>query len=80
MKNFKDKIQKLTSQEIQELQLDQALRVMEENVNTLGDIERELFDCIGEAGKWKIKVDQLKSLKSTITEMNRALGKVIQNG
>ena len=77
---MKYKIQKLTSQEIQELSFDRALRIIEENTNTLGDIEAELFDEIGHLGKHKIAVDQLKSLKVTIIEMNRALKTVVENG
>lgn len=80
MKNFKDKIQKLTAQEIRELSFDRALRIIEENTNTLGEIERELFDEIGQLGRHKISVDQLKSLKTTIIEMNRALKSVVENG
>ncbi len=80
MKDFRDRIQKLTAQEIQELQFEQALRIIEENTNTLGDIEQVLFDAIGEFGKWRIKVEQLKSLKAMIIEQNRALGIVVKNG
>lgn len=74
------KIQKLTAQQIQELQFEKALRIIEENTNTLGDIEQALFDAIGELGKWRIKVEQLKSLKNMIIEQNRALGIVVKNG
>lgn len=74
------KINKLSAQEIQELSFDRALRVIEENSNLLADIESELFDAIGEAGKWDIKVMQLKSLKNTIIEQCRALKSVVQNG
>ena len=78
--NFKDRIQKLTAQEIQELQFDKAMRIIEENVNLLGDIEKVLFDEIGEFGKHRIAVEQLKSLKDTVKEQNRALKSIIQNG
>jgi len=74
------KINKLTSQEIKELQVDKALRIVEQNTNILADIEQALFDSIGELGKWKIKVEQLKSLKNTVIEQNRGLGVVIKNG
>ena len=74
------KIQRLTAQEIQELSFDRAIRIMEENVNTLGDIETELYNEIGLSGKHRIKVDQLKSIKTTLIEMNRALKSVVQNG
>ncbi len=73
-------IQKLTAQQIQELQIDEAMRVIETNVNNLADIEKALFDAIAEKGKWSIKVEQLKSYKSMVTEQNRALKVVVQNG
>jgi galactokinase len=78
--DFKNRIQKLTSLQISELQVEQALRILAENSNLLADIEAELFDAIGEHGKWDIKVNQLKSLKQAITEQNRALKSVVQNG
>ena len=80
MTDFKSKLLKLTSSEIQELQVDQALRIIESNSNLLADIESELFDEIAEFGKHRIAVEQLKSLKGTIIEMNRALGTVVKNG
>ena len=73
-------IQKLTSKQIQELQADEAMRVIETNVNNLADIEKALFDAIAEKGKWTIKTEQLKSYKSMVVEQNRALKTVIQNG
>jgi hypothetical protein len=80
MKDFKDRIQKLTAEQIRELNVDEAQRIISENVNTLGDVEQVLFDEIGESGKHKIIVEQLKSLKSTLVEQNRALGVVVKNG
>ncbi len=77
---LKYSIQKLTTQEIQELKYDAAMRIIEQNTNTLMDIENELFNEIGELGKHRIAVEQLKSLKSTIIEQNRGLKAVIQNG
>ena len=74
------KINKLTSQEIKELQVDKALRIVEQNTNILADIEQALFDAIGELGRWKIKVEQLKSLKNTVIEQNRGLSVVVKNG
>ena len=56
------------------------MRIIEENANTLADLEAELFDCIGELGKARIKVEQLKSFKSMLVEQNRALKSVIENG
>jgi hypothetical protein len=78
--DFKKQIQKLTAQEISELQAGKALRLMETNVNLLVDLEKELFDKIRDMGMARIAVEQLKSYKSTIVEINRALSKVVQNG
>jgi len=72
--------QKLSAQEITELQADKIMRIIAENSNVLADIEREMFDALMELGKWRIKVEQLKSLKSMVIEQNRALKTVIQNG
>lgn len=78
MENYN--FQKLSAQEIQELQADNAMRKMLDNNNSLTDVEKALFDAIAELGKYRIKVEQLKSLKSMIIEQNRALKVVVQNG
>jgi len=74
------KFQKLTAQEIAELQVEKAERIILKNSNNLADVEKALFDALAELGKYRIKVEQLKSLKSMIIEQNRGLAKVIQNG
>lgn len=78
--NLKSRIQKLTSQEIAELRVDQAMRILEENANLMGDIEASLFDAIAELGRARVAVDQLKSLKNTIIEQSRALKAVVNSG
>lgn len=78
MENYN--LQKLTAQEIQELQTDKAMRVVEENSNTLIDIEKDLYNALMELGKWRIKVEQLKSIKAMVIEQNRALKTVVSNG
>lgn len=60
--------------------MDEAMRVIENNVNNLADIEDVLFDAIAELGKFKVKVTQLQSYKKMIIEQNRALKSVISNG
>lgn len=80
IKELKNKIQKLTAQEIQELNVHAAQRMMLENTNLLIDLEKELFDATRNLGEWRIKVEQLKSYKSAIVETNRALKAVIQSG
>ena len=77
---LKDRIKKLSAQEIAELRQDQAMRILEENANLIGDIEAVLFDEIEALGKARISVEQLKSLKNTIIEQNRALKAVINAG
>ena len=77
---IKDNIQKLTSKQIQELAVDEAMRVIEKNCNNLADIEKALFDVIAELGKWNVKLQQLKSYKAMVIEQNRGLKIIIQNG
>jgi hypothetical protein len=74
------KYQKLTPEEIQELNVHKCQRIMAENVNVLADIGNELFIWSGKLAEAKIKVDQLKHTKDVIVEINRALAKVIQYG
>ena len=73
-------IQKLTSQQIQELNVHAAQKTMLENTNLLIDLEKDLFDATGNLGEWRIKVEQLKSYKQTLIETNRAIKSVIQSG
>jgi len=77
---IKDRLKKLTAQEIQELNVHAAQRMMLENTNLLIDLEKELFDASRQLGEARIKVEQLKSYKSAIVETNRALKAVIQSG
>jgi hypothetical protein len=77
---IKDKIQKLTPQEIQELDVAAAERVLLNNSNLLIDIGNALFEASQIAGEAKIKEAQLKYYKDVVVEQNRALSKVIQNG
>ena len=80
VKEIKNNIQKLTSEQIQELQMDEAMRIIAINVNNMADIETALFDVAGELGKYRILSDQLKSLKDTCKEQNRALKVIVSNG
>jgi len=77
---IKDRLKKLTAQEIQELNVHAAQRMMLENINLLIDLEKDLFDASRQLGEARIKVEQLKSYKSAIIETNRALKSVIENG
>ena len=72
-------IKKLTSEEIQELNVHAAQRLMLENNNTLIDLEGEIFDWTGKLGEARIELDRRKSKKSMIVEIQRALKAVSSN-
>lgn len=80
IKRFKGRLKTLTADEIKELNVIDAERILANNANLIIDLEKVLFDEIGEKGKHSIAVDQLISIKKTIIEQNRALKTVIQNG
>lgn len=71
---------KLTPEEIQELNVHAAQRILAKNSNLLIDLDNELFIATQKMGEARIKVDQLKHKKNTIIEQNRALKSVISNG
>jgi hypothetical protein len=73
-------INKLTPQEIQELNVHAAQRILAENTNILNDINNALFIATQKLGEARIEVEQLKNAKNTIVEINRALKAMIQNG
>ncbi len=77
---IQDRIQKLTPEEIQELNVHAVQRVLAENSNLLADIGNALFIASRELGEARITVEQLKHYKDVITEQDRALAKVIQHG
>lgn len=78
--NFKNTIQKLTSDEIRDLNVAAAQRIMAQNSNLLADLGDALFTATREYGEAQIKVAQLKHYKDIVTEQNRALKSVIHNG
>lgn len=74
------KINRLTPEEIQELNVHAAQRILAENTNILNDINDELFTATQKLGEARIQVEQLKHAKNTVIEINRALKSVIQGG
>ncbi len=76
---IQDKIQKLTPQEIQELDVSAAQRILASNSNLLIDLGNALFVASQKLGEARIEVEQLKHYKDVITEQNRALKSVITN-
>jgi len=77
---IKDQIQKLTPEEIQELNVYAIQGILVKNSNLLVDIGNALFVASGKLGKARIEVEQLKYYKDVITEQNRALKAVISSG
>ena len=77
---IQDKIQKLTPQEIQELDVSAAQRILASNSNLLIDLGNALFIASQKLGEARIEVEQLKHYKDVITEQNRALKSVISGG
>jgi len=77
---IQDKIQKLTPQEIQELDISAAQRILASNSNLLIDLGNALFIASQKLGEARIEVEQLKHYKDVITEQNRALKSVISGG
>ena len=73
-------IKKLTPEEIQELNVHAAQRILAENSNLLVDIGNALFVASRELGEAQIKVAQLKYYKDVIVEQNRAIKSVIGHG
>lgn len=74
------KIKTLTPEEIQTLQVDQALRLLGENASLLNQLNAEIGQAIQELGQAKVKLDKLRNDKQTIIEINRALKVIAQNG
>ena len=73
-------IKKLTPEEIQQLNVHAAQRILAENSNILVDIGNALFVASQKLGEARIECEQLKHYKDVVTEQNRALSKIIQYG
>ena len=73
------KIQKLTKEEVQTLQVDAALRLLGTYTNQLADLNNNIGGAIIERGKADIKLQQYRNDKSTIIEMCRNLKVITQN-
>lgn len=71
-------IKTLTTQEIETLQVDAALRLIGEYSTQLTVINQKISQAIMALGKAKIKLDCLKNDKDTLIEMVRALKVIIE--
>lgn len=67
------KIPRLTSNEIQTLQTDAAMRMMGQLTNTIITINKELGCALYDLGNARIEVEKLKSDKQTVIELMRAI-------
>jgi len=74
------KIQTLSSKEIQELQVDQALRIIGTNSQALIEVNNLIGQAIVKKSKADMELQQLKNDKSVIVEINRALKVMCNNG
>ncbi len=74
------KIKQLKPEEIRDLDVAAAQRVIAENSLILNEINNRLFTATRKLGEARIEVDQLKNDKSTIIEIMRALKSVISGG
>lgn len=77
---MKIKIKQLTPEEIRDLDVAAAQRVIAENSLILNQINDGLFTATRKLGEARIEVEQLKNDKSTVIEINRALKSVISGG
>ena len=73
-------IKKLTPEEIQELNVHAAQRILADNSNILVDIGNALFVASQKLGEARIECEQLKHYKEVIVEQCRALKSVISHG
>ena len=72
------KIQTLTPDEIQSLQVDSALRLLGTYSAQLVEVNQEISNAIIELGQAKMRVDRLKSDKLTLVELMRAMKVIIE--
>ena len=70
----------LTPEEIETLDVAAAQRKLEENANHLIAVNRALMGAQRELGDARVRCEQLKALKSTVIEVNRALKAVVNSG
>ena len=73
-------IKKLTADEIQELNVHAARKILAENSNTLADLGSALYDASAKLGTARVELEQLKHYKDIITEQNRAIKSIVQGG
>lgn len=74
------KIQTLSAEQIQTLQVDAAARIIGTNLELLTQLNQEIAEAQVKVGHAQIELNQLKNDKSTIIEINRNLKVICQAG
>ena len=77
---FYMKIQKLTKEEIETLQVDAVLRLLGGFTNQLIDLNAEISQAIIARGRVDIKLQQLKNDKQSLVEICRNIKVMVSNG
>ena len=72
-------VEALTSEEIQTLQVDKALRVMGMIDQALTELNRAMYEANAEYYEAKRKLDDLKNTKSLLIERARNLKSIVGN-
>ena len=72
-------IKKLTTEEIETLQVDAALRLLGEHSNQLAGLNEEICNAMKEVLTAKMKLQELQSTKEIIIEMMRAEKAIAQH-
>lgn len=73
-------IEALTDEQIQSLQVDQALRIMGMIDQALCELNKELYTANAAYYEAKRNLDDLKNTKSLLVERARNLKAIVQNG
>jgi hypothetical protein len=71
--SFEARIQHLTTEEINTLQVDACLRILGENNNILNEVNTALIEAMTEELKARTKVMQLKETKRALVQQLKTL-------
>lgn len=72
-------VEALTSEEIQTLQVDKALRIMGMIDQALTELNKAMYEANAEYYEAKRKLDDLKNTKSLLVERARNLKEIVKN-
>jgi hypothetical protein len=72
-------VETLTPEQVQTLQVDQALRIMAQIDVALTELNRAMYEANAEYYEAKRKLDDLKNTKSLLVERARNLKEIVKN-